>query len=69
MSQTPKTQDVNIHDPAPGMHQAQILLSLHSKLLRHKDKVIFLRMPDGILYDIFIQIVGFPTSGISKNKL
>ena len=69
MGKASEAEDIDVHDPASWMHQAQVLLRLHRKLLRHKDKIILLRMPDGLLYDILIQTVGFSAAGIAEYKL
>ena len=45
--QTFKAQHVDIHDPVPGMHPHQILLGLHSKLFRHNDQELLLRILHG----------------------
>ena len=51
------------------MHQAEVLLRLHGKLLGHKDKIILLRVLYGILDDRLVQPVGFPAARIAEYKL
>ena len=42
------------------MHRDQILLRLHGKLFRNEDNIVLFRMKDRLLYDMMIELIGFP---------
>ena len=69
VGKTSETQDVDIHDPSPWMHETEVFLSLHRELFRYKDQIILFRVLDRLLYDILIETVGFAASGITEYKL
>ena len=69
MGQSAEAQNVNIHNRVAGMFHHQVHLGLHGKLIRHDKQVIFIRMLQGLVYDMVMQFFALAGARSAEIKL